>query len=223
MVCEVSATGQIDCGSRVWLGVRSADEDHSPDNWSEEPYPHTYDTTRCTIDRIPYDRMTPAVFQSYYLQKPFILTPTPTSSLTTLRTRSAWSRSAILATLGHIPVNLGTPHSLTAFGDGVISSTLGAYIHDLRNASIERISGDHYLFDRKGFFKQAAVLLDSYQPHPLFHWDTNNAQYGHSESMTFALGPTGSGINFHYHKVWIATAPLSPSLLAQQLIFPLLT
>ena len=202
LVCDVSPTGEANCGSRVWLGVRSSSEDHSLANWYEEAYPHAYDTTRCTIERIPYDRMTPALFHSsYYLQKPFILTPTPSSSRTTLITRAAWSRPTILATLGRIPVNLGTPHSLTAFGDGVISSTLGAYIHDLRNASVERISGDHYLFDRKGFFKQAAVLLDSYQPHPLFHWDTDNAAYGHSDSMTFALGPTGSGINFHYHKV----------------------
>ena len=167
----------------------------------EEEYPHPYDTSRCNIDRIPYDQMTPTLFHSeYYITKPFILTPTPSTARTTLATRQAWSRASILSSLGSIPVNLGTPHSLTAFGDGVVSSTLGAYILDLRNASIDRISGDHYLFDRKGFFKQAASLLTSYQPHPLFHWDTNHGQYGHAESMTFALGPTGSGINFHYHK-----------------------
>ena len=200
--CEVGASGEASCADRVYVGVRSADEDTSSENWFEEPFPHPYDTERCTIDRIPYDRMTPALFmREYYVQKPFILVPTPQSAKATLAVRRAWARSTILSTLGHIPVNLGTPHSLTAFGDGVISSTLGAYIRDLRNASIERISGDHYLFDRKGFFKQADVLLDSYQPHRLFHWDTNHAQYGHSDSMTFALGPTGSGINFHYHKV----------------------
>lgn len=202
VVCEMAADGTSQCEDKLYLGVRTASE-YAPDadNWQEEPYPHVYDTNRCTIDRIAIDKLTKQKFLSeYYLHKPLILTPTPQSAQATLRVRAAWSRPSTLRLLSKLPVNLGTPHSLTAFGDGVVSSTLGQYIVDLRNSSVDRISADHYLFDRRGFFKQAAVLLETYQPHPLFHWHTTDAQYGTSDGMTYALGPTGSGINFHYHK-----------------------
>ena len=202
VICEMAADGSSSCENKLYLGVRTASE-YAPDadNWQEEPYPHQYDTNRCTIDRIAMDKLSQQQFLSdYYLHKPLILTPTPQSAQTTLRVRAAWSRQSTLRQLSNLPVNLGTPHSLTAFGDGVVSSTLGQYIQDLRNTSVDRISADHYLFDRRGFFKQAAVLLDTYQPHPLFHWHTTDAQYGTSDGMTYALGPTGSGINFHYHK-----------------------
>ena len=202
LVCEMAADGTSSCDNKLYLGVRTASE-YAPDadNWQEEPYPHMYDTQRCTIDRISIDKLTQEQFlNDYYLHKPLILTPTPTSAQATLRVRAAWSRQSTLRQLSDLPVNLGTPHSLTAFGDGVVSSTLGQYIRDLRNTSVDRISADHYLFDRRGFFKQAAVLLETYQPHPLFHWHTTDAQYGTSDGMTYALGPTGSGINFHYHK-----------------------
>ena len=201
VACTLGAYGDARCEGKVWLGVRSDSEEGGAEGWLEEGWPHAFDTQRCTVDRLPMDAMTPQLFRSsYYLQKPFILTPTAESAAVTLRVRAAWSRRRTLAELGSIPVNLGTPHSLTAFGDGVVSSTLGAYIADLRNASVDRLSADHYLFDRKGFFKHAASLLQSYSPHRLFHWDSTQGRYGLSESMTYALGPTGSGINFHYHK-----------------------
>ena len=202
VICEMAADGTSSCENKLYLGVRTASEyTADADNWHEEPYPHPYDTQRCNIDRVAIDRLTEQQFLTqYYLRKPLILTPTPITAQTTLRVRAAWSRQSTLRQLSKLPVNLGTPHSLTAFGDGVVSSTLGQYIVDLRNASVDRISADHYLFDRRGFFKQAAVLLETYQPHPLFHWHTTNAQYGTSDGMTYALGPTGSGINFHYHK-----------------------
>lgn len=202
VVCEMAADGSSSCDNKLYLGVRTASEyTADADNWQEEPYPHQYDTRRCNIERLSMDKMTQQRFlNQYYLRKPLILTPTPDSAHATLRVRAAWSRQSTLRQLADLPVNLGTPHSLTAFGDGVVSSTLGQYIVDLRNTSVDRVSADHYLFDRRGFFKQATVLLDTYQPHPLFHWHTTDAQYGTSDGMTYALGPTGSGINFHYHK-----------------------
>ena len=168
VICEMAVDGSSSCENKLYLGVRTASEYESDDdNWQEEPYPHQYDTQRCNIDRIPMDKMTLERFlEQYYLRKPLILTPTPESAQATLRVRAAWSRQSTLRQLANLPVNLGTPHSLTAFGDGVVSSTLGQYILDLRNTSVDRISADHYLFDRRGFFKQAAVLLETYQPHP---------------------------------------------------------
>ena len=73
--------------------------------------------------------------------------------------------------------------------------TLEEYIHDmsLQNGT----SRIHYLFDRNKFLLQTPELLEIYKPHHLFHYESNPI---YEPGMTFALGPTGTGINFHYHK-----------------------
>lgn len=180
------------------------DDSSSDDNvgWHYEPYGHPYDTERCNIPRRSYDDVTQEEFErDYYLKRPILFTPNVERTNRIRQVRRHWSKKHFIEQHGKFQVTLGTPQQLTAYGEGQLKMTLEEYIKEMSqtssSSSNQSVSLTHYMFDRTQFLASCHELLDSYT-RPRFFQDSEEGPY--SSSLTFALGPTGTGINFHYHK-----------------------
>lgn len=178
-------------------------DDHA--GWFHEPHGHAYDTDRCTIAVRTSDMDWSEFVRDFHLQRPVLIRPSETRAESVRHTHQQWSKQRLLSEYGASEVVLGTAHHLSAFGEGRLTMPLSDYIADMATASNtstdtastdRRISRTHYLFDRRRFLHEHRSMLDAYQPLPLFAADGDV----YSPKLTFALGPTGTGINFHAHK-----------------------
>jgi len=165
-------------------------------NWLREPYPHMYDSDACNIDIVTTDITLEEFNKNYFYKKPLLIVPTESYAQHHRSTRHKWARKEFIRRYGNLPVALGTLHSLTVYGAGKIDIPLEEYLKQLRNET-SIIKDKYYLFDRSSFFQTAADMLTEYKKHPIFDLNNNPA---YETATTLALGPTKSGINFHFHK-----------------------
>jgi len=190
--------------------------------FEEEDGQSVYDTDRCNIDIRTTDMSVDEFNRDYYLKRPVLIVPTTASSIQSIRRlRKKWSCHHLIKH-GHVTVQLGTAHQLTAYGEGRRRMTLEQYIRQMEieretpadehgnctnssssssssppctsSPSVPNFSRTYYLFDRGNFFRSAPKLRRDYDPPEYFRQDVYNP------SLTFALGVSGTGISHHYHK-----------------------
>jgi len=173
--------------------------DSTSNDWIQEPKGHLFDTTRCNIDRLPWSTPFHVFREKYFLQKPVIFYMDSDELREELnKTRIVWSRDNIIKDYGNRTVSLGSAHSLTAYGEGVMEMTLEDYIADMKN--ISGVSHTHYLFDRFHFLRSAPILRDSYLNIHHYFFDYRFQPAIYDDTIAIAIGPSGSGISHHWHK-----------------------
>jgi hypothetical protein len=183
--------------------------------WQQEASNHKYDTKRCNIDRIAINSSTEENFKVYFKSNRPVILQQPLRGpaeerVLKLQLKESLSRDRMISLWGSESVNVGTPYSLAAFGGdvdvtttkaqkearGVFERTLEEYITNLRDSETCTSSGfkdkNLYLFDK-------SLRINSritYNPFPF--------PFTNEPELRIAVGTTGSGINFHFHKVCVA-------------------
>lgn len=166
-------------------------------NWLLEPYPHKYDSSYCNIDIVSSDITVEYFNNNYLYKKPILIVPTDEYSKHHINTRIHWTKQRIIQQYGNNSITLGTVSSLTHTGQGKLYSyILSEYLYELDNNN-STIRNKYYLFDRSSFFQSSYDMLSQHHKHDIFNQDTNPL---YDSVTTLAIGGTGSGINYHFHK-----------------------
>jgi hypothetical protein len=124
--------------------------------------------------------------EKYFMQQPLIMVNASKNNAT------LWSKRQMRDRFGDQLVSVGTAGAFGRNGFSIGSILLKDYIDrmDLVNSSSSDLGSNLYVFDKNSIPK-AESFSNAFRIHPLFAH--------HSAGLTFTLGYSGTGMNFHFH------------------------
>ena len=144
----------------------------------------------CDVDELTEEELTPVLFEEKYsLRRPFIVR---NATVNALARRFLSDRCDILERFGHVPVELGSPFSLSYYGRADSSMALRKYLETPFS-----LSAPLYFFDRMGKWMDHLGELRSMLKAPP---SLQLQPVGSDAAVIFAIGKTGSGIGLHAHQ-----------------------
>jgi len=143
----------------------------------------------CTIDAVEATTMTPELFTSTYRHKRPVLLRNDSSNKATQRLVA--DRQAFLKAFGSASIGYGSQQDLSINGQGQEGMKVSQLLESEAWKDFGSGRRSQYAFDR-GFLERNSLLRESIARPPYLPNEFSRLMFG--------IGPSGSGLSFHYHQ-----------------------